>query len=437
MARKTTEKLPTTDAGWQSWLQNHRPPEAREWLPLGHGLTVCRAPSGDVSFQARLRRVGDKNARRITLGHFPACSVAEARQRLLAARAVAKEGRDPTLDRRRAREGITEVGTFGQLADLYLADRAERGKLRPKTIEMEVRAVATLKRALGDRLLSDIETQDIAAVVRREEARLRKAGRTGRSANIALGVVKQMYRYAKEEGYFKAPSPAAELKRPTAERPRARILFDGEILKPPPGEAADPNEVGLLAAALTNADAPGPDRSTRAAIYLGLLLGMRAGEVASLQWSAVRLDDAPATLTVIRGKTKAATRTLPLPPQAVAILRALRAETPNGRYVFPARSDGGRADHLHAESLSRAFSRLCDRLHIKNVVLHDTRRTCLSALIELTGDQGLAERVAGHAGGSTLSRHYDKSQRLDAALKALTQWSNAISAAAVRAKESV
>ncbi|WP_292530379.1 hypothetical protein, partial [Methylocystis sp.] len=67
---------------------------------------------------------------------------------MLAARASAKEGRDPGLDRRRAREGITTVGTFGALADLYLAERAERGKLRPKTIEMETRAVATLKRAL-------------------------------------------------------------------------------------------------------------------------------------------------------------------------------------------------------------------------------------------------------------------------------------------------
>ena len=169
MATKTAEKLPKSDQGWQSYLQNRKPPEEREWLPLGHGLVVCISPSGDRAFQARLRRIGDKHARRVTIGHFPEVSVAEARQRLLAARAAAKEGRDPSLDRRRAREGVETVATFGKLADLYLAERAASGKLRPKTIEMETRAIATLRKALGDRLLADIETQGIATVIRREE----------------------------------------------------------------------------------------------------------------------------------------------------------------------------------------------------------------------------------------------------------------------------
>jgi hypothetical protein len=45
---------------------------------------------------------------------------------------TAKEGRDPALDRRRAREGIEQVATFGALADLYLLRRAEKGKCGPK-----------------------------------------------------------------------------------------------------------------------------------------------------------------------------------------------------------------------------------------------------------------------------------------------------------------
>ncbi|WP_292531250.1 tyrosine-type recombinase/integrase, partial [Methylocystis sp.] len=154
-----------------------------------------------------------------------------------------------------------------------------------------------------------------------------------------------------------------------------------------------------------------------------------------LQWSAIRLDDAPPTLTIVRGKTIASSRTLPLPPQAVAILRALKTGA-KGRYVFPARSDAGRAEHLHAESLSRAFSRLCDRLKIKDATLHDLRRTALSAIVELTGDTALAERIAGQAGRTKLAKHYDRSRRLDAALDALTKWADAIDAARARVTES-
>jgi integrase len=426
------ERRPKTDQGWQAWLQNQKPPAARRWVAMGGGLTVCLEEGGGKTFQARIRRIGDKNPRRINIGHFPECSVSEARQRVSEVRAAAKEGRDPALDRRRAREGIEQVATFGALADLYLLRRAEKGKLRPKTIEMETQAIVSLRRALGDRLLTDIEPRDIASVVEREASRLRKSGRTGRSANIMLGVCKRIFRNARGSGNFTLPSPAAELTRPAKEQPRERILFDGQVLR----DMIDPelNETGRLIAALISADKPGPDRGTRAALLLGLMLGLRAGEIAALEWSAVRLDDPMPVIVIVSGKTKAATRTLPLPPQAVAVLRVLRATT-NGkdRYVFPARSGAGRAKHLHAESLSRAFARLCTSLKIDDAVLHDLRRTCLSGLVEITGDETLAERIAGHKGRSTLSRHYDMSKRLEPMLTAVSAWADALYAAVARA----
>jgi hypothetical protein len=53
-------KLPKTDKGWQAYLSNARPPEKREWLPLGGGLVVCREPSGTQTFQGRPRRKGER-----------------------------------------------------------------------------------------------------------------------------------------------------------------------------------------------------------------------------------------------------------------------------------------------------------------------------------------------------------------------------------------
>jgi integrase len=220
--------------------------------------------------------------------------------------------------------------------------------------------------------------------------------------------------------------------RPAKEQARERVLFDGRVLR----DMIDPelNETGRLITALMSADGPGPDRGTRAALLLGLMLGMRAGEIAALEWSAVRLYDPMPVIVIVSGKTKAATRTLPLPPQAVAILRALKAAANGkGRYVFPARSGAGRTAHLHAESLSRAFSRLCASLKIDGAILHDLRRTCLSGLVEITGDETLAERIAGHKGKSTLSRHYDKSKRLEPMLAALSAWTGTLDAAAARA----
>ncbi|HEY8124185.1 MAG TPA: tyrosine-type recombinase/integrase [Methylocystis sp.] len=152
---------------------------------------------------------------------------------------------------------------------------------------------------------------------------------------------------------FNRESAASHLKQPAAEEARARILFDGVVLFPSPDEEGDITELGRIALALTDLDAPGPDRATRAAILLSLMTGARAGEIAALQWPAVRLDDQIPTLTITRGKTQAASRTLPLPDRTVALLRAIKAEAGKSPYIFPARSAGGRAEHLHAESLSR------------------------------------------------------------------------------------
>ena len=66
------KEFPKTDKGWQAYLQNTKPPEQREWHALGGGLTICLEPSGAKTFQARVRRRGDKAARRTRIGSFPA-----------------------------------------------------------------------------------------------------------------------------------------------------------------------------------------------------------------------------------------------------------------------------------------------------------------------------------------------------------------------------
>ncbi len=83
---------------------------------------------------------------------------------------------------------------------------------------------------------------------------------------------------------------------------------------------------------------------------------------------------------------------------------------------------------------ARAFARVCASLSIEGAVLHDLRRTCLSGVVELTGDETLAERIAGHRARSTLAMHYDQSKRLEPMLKALSAWADAVDDAAMRAQ---
>jgi integrase len=328
--------LPKTDRGWQAHLSNVRAPELREWLSIGDGLTVCREPSGAVTFQARIRRQGESNARRIRIGSFPACSVADARRRLLDLKSIAKEGRDPALEQRRARAGAVTPKTLGDLIAEYLHRR--EGQVAPKTHKIERELLdGVLVPVLGDRLLADLEPVDFGRAVSDYAARLKREGRSaGTNANKLLAASRRMFKMARGWGLVQSIDPTAGLSKPAKEAARDRILFDGKVLV---GPDASVNEVGLLVSALSADPSPVPvSRPTRLALLLTLQLGFRAAETCSLEWRAVNLAAEVPTVAVTSSKTSAGLRTLPLPAASAAILRELREMAPKATgFVFPLR----------------------------------------------------------------------------------------------------
>jgi integrase len=424
------------DRGATNFLRTSAPPEGRESINLNHGLIASREPTGLVTLQTRIRRRGDKNARRVTLGVFKSpgsaqivMTITEARAALAAVRQVAQSGADPMLERRRQTTAGATVVTLSRLVEMYLERR--RADLAPKSFAQEKNALVTLLRLLGDRMLADIRPVNIGTVVASEAARLRRAGRTGRAANVLLAVTRRLFRRAAGWGLIDGVDPTSGLIRPTRDKPRERILHDPILL--PDRLNRDKNETGTLAWALALADLPlEPD--ARAALRLVQLLGLRALEVSSLEWRGIQLEDDLPTLSVISSKTRAGLRTLPLPACAVSVLAELRArKVGNEAFVFPARAGAARAPHVHPESLTRALRRTLQNLELQHATLHDLRRTVLSGLAELGFEGGVADRIAGHEGQSVMARHYDRSNRLQAMARALGEWSAHVEAVAALA----
>jgi integrase len=428
-----TRDLPKTDKGLQAYISNVRPPAERTWLAVGAGLTICLEPSGAKTFQARIRRQGEVNPRRVRIGSFPALSVADARRRLAEMKSAAREGRDPALEQRRARAGVVKIRTLADLIKEYLARR--EGQIAAKSLKIERDLLdGVLAPVLGDRLLADLAPIDFGKAIADYAARLKREGRSnGTNANKLLAVARRMFKKAHGWGVVAAIDPTAGLAKPAKESPRDRVLFDGRVLV---GPDAETNELGNLVAALGAEPAQIPvSRPTRIALDLTLRMGFRALETCSLEWRAVSLDGEAPSLSVTTSKTSAGLRTLPLPRAAVELLHEQKAASrKDAVYVFPAEDRSKRAKHMHPESLSRAFARACARLKIAGASTHDLRRTCLSGLIEL-GHEAVAERIAGHVPHHVLGRHYDRSSRLEAMRAALEAWSEAIDSAHARFRE--
>ena len=111
------------------------------------------------------------------------------------------------------------------------------------------------------------------------------------------------------------------------ERQRDRVLTDDEIM-----------------AYLAECPQPWRDAAT---IIRGT--GMRPGEVFTLRWERVLLNDGRGLLQVSEGKSKAAKRILPLVPEVYAVLERRREEQgkPEEGWVFPS---SAREGHLNGDT---------------------------------------------------------------------------------------
>jgi hypothetical protein len=130
---------------------------------------------------------------------------------------VAKEGRDPALEQRRARAGVSAPRTLGDLIAEYL--RRREGQVAAKTLKIERDLQGVLAAKLGDRLIEDLEPVDFGKAVADYAARLRAEGRSnGTNANKVLAASRRMFKFARGWGLISAIDPTAGLVRRSGTR---------------------------------------------------------------------------------------------------------------------------------------------------------------------------------------------------------------------------
>lgn len=130
----------------------------------------------------------------------------------------------------------------------------------------------------------------------------------------------------------------------------------------------------------------------RAFIVVGYWLGMREGEIAQLD--AKRLDIKAGTIRFSGADTKeGAIKTLPLPAEVVAELKAL-----------PSRIDG-RVFAYTAQTYSNQFAALCRELKINDLHFHDLRHTALTNMGEAGVDVRTMMAFSGHKTMAMLLRY--------------------------------
>jgi len=349
------------------------------------GLHLRVSKNGRRFFQHRYRHIGRKKC--MSLGEFPAISLQEARQRVAENKTLLARDKDPSGERAKTK---TEL-TFAEFATQYYLPHAKEHK---KTWDDDVWKVEKLLNpAFGKQRLSSITSRDVALLCSKEKART-----SATTANHLLSTLKRMLNLAvKWELLEKNPATNQEkFKEPPQ---RERYLSKDEL--PRFLSALDEEEDGLSVAA----------------IRMLLFTGCRRGEVMSLKWNEVRLDeDCISLLDTKNGRS----RMVHLNAWAKEVVEELHenrekeVRTAASEYVFPSRQ-GTKKGHLF--DLRNPFDKACQHAGVENFRIHDLRHTFASMAVRGGASLFEVQKLLGHQDIAMTQRYAHLS---DAGLKKAT-----------------
>jgi integrase len=378
----------------------------------GGGSLGLRVSSNGVRTWVVVPRVLLGGARvkvRVTLGRFPAMSLADARAKAAEAFLVAARGKDPRDLVRQERQSRVDESrrTFGVLADEFLAKHVA-GKLRGATGR-------EYRRALKGDPVAAWQRRPAAEITRREVLDLLEATAETSPvwANRMLAYLRKFFGWCAERDVI-STAPTDRVRPPAKEQSRARALSNDEVAEVCRAFDRQGGVFGALHKAL-------------------LLTGQRRDEVAAMRWDEIKgLEGEAPTWELPGTRTKNhLPHVIPLVPAVAALLRGL-PRLAGSPFVFtttgatPA-SGFSRAKERVDTLIAQARRAAGIAEHIEPWVIHDLRRTVSTRMHE---DVGIAphivEAVLNHVSGARagVAGTYNRALYLDDKRRALAAWAD-------------
>lgn len=395
--------------------------QIRDWIKRGEhfdtrgdgdGLYLrYREVDAVPSWIFRYRFAG--KARKMNIGSYKVRSLADARNKAKELRAQVALGFDPAGEKQeRKRENARKIDeeklrlTMGQLADEYFAAMILGRWKHPNIVRARIEN--DIKPNIGHLPIGDVKPQHIDAMLKE----IVKRG-APTMANDVLRWTKRMFDYAVKRQMCQF-NPAAPFNLADAggrEESRDRWLTRQEL-------------AALFAAMHA---ARGWNRLNTHAVKLLLLLACRREELIAAPVAEFDLDGAVWHLPAERTKTGKAID-IPLPRQAVAILRDLLTAGGGSAWLFPARKMQERmVPHIDLNTVGAALNKhvrpALRKQGVPDFTVHDFRRTARTHLAALGVSPYVAERCLNHA-VKGVEGIYNRHDFFDERKEALQKWAD-------------
>ena len=362
-----------------------------------NGLCIEIRPTGAKVWRYRYRYAGKASI--VTMAEYPAMALSEARAERDKLRALVKGGANPAQVARIDRAAIVERSetTFSAIASELLAKRAKEG-LSPGSVKRERRLFEKDLASIGDMPVTDITAPVLLAALRKLERR-----GVVETAHRARSLAGRVFRYAIATGRAKG-NPADNLAG-ALEQPQTKHF----------ASVTEPEKIGELLRALY---AYRGSEVTQAALKLAPMLFARPGELRHAKWVDIDLETAEWRYTASKTGIP---HIVPLPRQAIDILRDLHPLTKRSEYVFPG-----------VRSASRPMSENTVNAALRNlgfdgdtIVGHGFRAMARTVLDEVLGFRpDYIEHQLAHAVRDPLGRAYNRTAHLSERRKMMQAWAD-------------
>lgn len=336
----------------------------------------------------------------LSLGTYPDVSLADARRKREEARKLLAEGVDPGAARKTGKaEAVTAAAnTFGAIAAEWL--ELQKETMSPRTYYKAAWQLE-LAAALNNVPIHEVTPRTVLDELRKIEAKGHRD-----TAHRVRSRIGQVMRYAITTDRAER-DPTADLRgalAPKASKSHAAVT--------------DPADIADLLRAI---DGYLGQPTTQAALKLAPLLFLRPGELRGMEWGELDLDSDAPTLRIRADRMKMKeSHVVPLPRQAVEILRELQPVTGSGTYVFPSLQSRDRC--MSENTVNTALRRM--GYDNKTMTGHGFRAMASTRLNEMGYAVDVIERQLAHAERNKVRAAYNRAQYMAERRKMMQEWAD-------------
>ncbi|WP_178861676.1 tyrosine-type recombinase/integrase [Thiomicrorhabdus cannonii] len=374
----------------------------------GGGLRLEISKAGSKAFKYRIRMQGKDTD--ITLGLYPAMSLAEARAKRDEVKAMVKQGIDPIQQRnqlQKEQKAIEQAQaqrlTFQELFAQWFKQNAG-GWSYDYQIDTHNRITQHLLPTLGEQFIDEVTPQQVIHALKTMEAK-----GLGDSLHKVKQYASRIFRFG--VGLGLCPSDPV------------RDIPSGDIFKKQTKKNFHHlTKTSDLHQLLNAIDLYVGDISTSTALKLAPHVFLRPSELAGLRWDEVDLNKDIIIIPAERMKMKRP-HMVPLSRQAKAIIETMLPFKHGTEYVFPSPRSPKRP--MCKESLNAALHRLGFK---GKQTAHGFRHTASTLLHEMGYTSDYIEKQLAHEQDNEIKGAYNKAEYLTQRVEIMQAWSDHLDA---------